>query len=231
MKKCNHCGLSVRTDRATCPLCLNLLTEDDGAAEELSYPHRKARPIDRKNFYYRAMIFLSVGASLITLLINLLTRKEGGSFWCAYVALGAFYAFMLFRTAVLTRTRVIQKITVQLICACILLWGINFFASPTVDWALGYAIPMLCVGMNTVSLILALARRNSYRESFGAFFLSQLIGMVPFVLSLAGVDAFRGIPVLWAPLASMCVSLLVILQAFTISWKTTKEELKKRFHV
>ncbi len=230
MKKCKYCDLLVKTDRATCPLCLNPLSEDDGVQEERGYPKRQSRPLDKKSLFYRAVVFFCLGSTAVSVLVNLLTRGEDGPFWFPFVAFGAFYAFMLFRTVVLKRSYVFRKLAVQLISASVLLWGVNHFATPQIDWAMGYAIPMLAFAMNLVLLILSLTARHLYREGFGAFFLSQLIGVVPFLLWMLGVDCFRAIPSFWAPLTSACLSLLVLLEAFTISGRTTKEEFKKRFH-
>lgn len=79
MKQCPKCEVNINTNRKTCPLCYEKLTDlDKEKLEHSIYPEYR-QPKKKTNFFFRSAIFLAIAAMIITALVNIVTYNEEGT--------------------------------------------------------------------------------------------------------------------------------------------------------
>lgn len=226
MKWCEHCNVSVNTERKICPLCFNSLKELDEKIDYACYPKREKKE-KKKNLLYKTVCFICIISILISLIVDFFTHVEGSNWWSLYVVISVFYVFSLFRGTIYTRIYAIKRLIIQEVVVSILLVVINLLSSD-IKWALSIVIPCVFLATNSTNMIIMLANKKYFGDNVFPVLLSLLLGCVPFILELC--DVITG-DKLWAPLTSFCYSIVLCLGIFIFGGKLLKEEFSKRFHV
>lgn len=225
MKRCPSCNIKVNTDRKTCPLCYDILIDVDNVKlEEPIYPLYSLKK-NKKNLFIKTIIFVCLLTSIVTLFINLITRKEGESLWFPYIAASMLYIFILIRNCILSKYNTAFRIVVQMISLSVLMYIIDYFSGYT-GWSINYVIPLLSVVSSFTIVIVLLARKVKYSEYIFCLISSIILGTIPFILWV-----FKLVEVLWPSLFAVCFSFMVFLGIIIFADKLTKEEFKKRFHI
>lgn len=225
MKKCHSCNVYINTERKTCPLCYDILEDVDGKElEKPTYPLYSIKK-NKKNLFIKTVIFICLFTTIITLFIDLVTRKSGEKFWFPYVGASMLYIFILIRNCILSKNNTAFRIVVQMISLSVLVYVIDYFSGYT-GWSINYVIPLLSVVSSFTIVIVLLARKVKYSEYIFCLISSLILGTIPFILWL-----FKLVGVLWPSLFAVCFSLMVFLGIIIFADKATKEEFKKRFHI
>lgn len=222
MKYCNQCQVSVNNPIERCPLCFAQLIQQDAQPEQQSYPGVLLRA-ERYNLIRRILFMISLTISVICVTINLVTAQ--GLTWSLIVLGNITYMWVAITTAVKKRTKLGHNLLIQTISLALLLILIDRFTG-NLNWALNYVVPFLFMTATLCITIILLIKRMDVRSFILYFFLTALIGFVPILLMAMGL-----VTVLWPSLASAIYSGLSLVSLFVFADRSTKEELKKRFHV
>lgn len=225
MKRCPSCKINIDTNRKTCPLCYDILEDlDNEELEKPTYPLYVVKK-NKGNWFLKSVIFICILTTLLTLMINLVTRKDGERLWFPYVAASMLYVFILIRNCILSKNNTAFKILVQMLSISLLVYIIDYFSGYK-GWSINYVIPMLSAASSFTIVIVLLAKKVKYSEYIFCLISSLILGMVPFILWI-----FKQVWVLWPSLVAASFSLVVFLGIIIFADKATKEEFKKRFHI
>jgi len=225
MKQCPKCGVSINTNRKTCPLCYEKLNDlDKEKLEYTVYPEYR-QPKKKTNFFLKSTIFLAITAILITALVNLVTYNEESSWWSFYVLVSMVYFLVLINSSILSRGNPAKKIIVQMITISVLVVMVDFIAHST-GWSYTYVVPFLSLASSVTIGIILLTKSIRYSDYIIYLLSSLFIGLIPFVLWI-----FKLVPILWPSLAAACFSLVIFLAMLVFADREIRDEFKKRFHI
>jgi len=225
MKQCPKCEVNINTNRKTCPLCYEKLTDlDKEKLEHSIYPEYR-QPKKKTNFFFRSAIFLAIAAMIITALVNIVTYKEEGGWWSFYVLVSMAYFLVLIKYSIISRGNPAKKIVIQMIALSILVVVVDFIARST-GWSYTYVVPFLSLASSATIGIILLTKSIRYSDYILYLFSSLLIGLIPFILWI-----FKLVKVLWPSLTAACFSLVVFLAMLVFADREIRDELRKRFHI
>ena len=222
MKYCNKCGVSVGNPARHCPLCHALLEQRGAEPEVPSYPP-VLQLAERYSLILRVLIMLSLTVSVVCLTVNALTTR--GTWWSLVVIGGILYMWIAVGTAVLRSTKPGYNILIQVLSLAALLVLIDWFAGHR-GWSLNYVVPFLFLCATASITVIIIVRRMDARGFILYLFLMALLGFVPVILLLFGL-----VTVAWPSLAAAIYSGLSLFGLFLFADRSTKQELKKRFHI
>ncbi|HHU56276.1 MAG TPA: hypothetical protein GXZ48_06290 [Acholeplasmataceae bacterium] len=222
MKNCIKCGVKLNTTRKTCPLCGQLLEGQDNENQISLYP-KYVNEQKHINLLQRILLYISILAILISVLINFLTYR--GVLWSIYVVLGVLYGWILLRLTIMSRTNIAGRLLIQLIATSLVTYGVER-VSQSENWALEYVVPFLCIITMIAILIILLIKKMKLTDYIYYLILAVLISWVPMILYWTKV-----VTVLWPSIAAAGVGVAIILGMIIFADTATKDELKKRFHI
>lgn len=223
MKVCQKCKVNVDTYRKTCPLCGQILHDDENNREyenlypDYEFPNRKV------NLVMRILLFASISSIGIALMVNILTFS--GSYWSFYVILGVLYAWILLRITIISRKNIADKLLIQLFALSILTYGVELISESS-GWALEYVVPFLCIATTIAIVIIIMIKPMRYSDYVSYFLIIFLISWVPLILYFSSV-----INIAWPSVTAASFSLMILFGMITFADRATKDELKKRFHI
>lgn len=222
MKYCKECGVSVGNPLDHCPLCHAYLERRDAEPEVPSYPP-VLQMAERYNLIQRVLVMLSLTVSLVCLTINLLVSAR--PLWSLIVISGILYMWVAIGSAVRRAARLGYNILIQVLSLAVLLVVIDWFSGHQ-GWSLNYVVPFLFVCATASITVIIIVRRMDIRGFVLYFFLMALLGFVPVILL-----AFGLVTVAWPSLVAAMYSGLSLIGLFVFADRSTKQELKKRFHL
>lgn len=225
MKYCSSCNVLVDNPIERCPLCFTSLTQHDASPEFQSYPSLLQKAA-RYNLLLRILIMLSLTACAVCVTVNLLTLSRwGGMLWSLVVVGNIAYMWIAVSTAVRKRAKLGVNIIVQVISLSLLMLLLDWFSGQN-NWALNYVVPFLLITATLSITIITIIRRMDAGSFILYFFLIALMGFIPIFLLAFGLTTVR-----WPALVSAGYSGLSLISLFIFADRTTKQELKKRFHI
>lgn len=222
MKYCNSCKVNVDNPIEHCPLCFSTLVQKDSEPELQSYP-ALLQKAERYNILHRILIMLSLTVSTVCLSINILVQHRVS--WSLVVIGNILYTWIAISTAIGKRAKLGHNILIQVISLAALMVLIDWFAGRG-NWALNYVVPFLFITATMCITIIIIVRRMDSRSFILYFFLTALIGFIPILLVALGQ-----VTVLWPSVVSAIYSGLSLISLFIFADRTTKQELRKRFHI
>lgn len=220
MQYCEHCKVSIRDNKKTCPLCQNKLPEQTRKEEDI-FPEIPMRY--HSNFAIRIMIFLSVSIIVCSYAIHLLFPVSIN--WPMYVISVIACMWVILIVAIRKRHSIPKSIVWQVgiisILAIIWDWRTGFHG-----WSLDYIIPLLCVAAMIVLYIIAKIMHVSPREYLVYLLLDILYGFIPILFIL-----LKWIKVQFPSIISIAVSIISLSALLLFEGESIKDELKKRMHL
>lgn len=222
MKYCKKCGVTVANPVVACPLCYAHVEQYDSQPELPSYPPVLQRA-ERYNLVRRILVLLSLMVSVICVTINALTFEK--TWWSLIVVGNVVYMWVAIGTAMRRRSKLGYNLLIQVISLAALLVLIDRVSGRS-NWALNYVVPFLLV-TGTISIsIITIVRRMDSRSFILYLFLTALLGFVPLLLLAVGL-----VTVLWPSLTAALYSGFSLVSLFVFADRSTKQELKRRFHL
>ncbi len=223
MKTCSICNISVYDSQEHCPLCFQKF--DNSVKTVVSYP--KYEEIIKKRTPLKNLpLFLSVSASIICLLINLLT--VGHTFWALIVIVSLLYLNSVWFLVHSKKLHYGKKVIINYILLSFTLVVIDFSSSMKF-WSTDYVFPFLSLLVTIYLMVLSLRNRTMFVEYFGYILITMLISGVPAVISF--IFLISGFPYApWALFAVAISSIIITFGLYLFADKMLKEELKKKFH-
>ena len=143
MKKCENCGVTVKTNHNICPLCNRQLEVVDNkkiqGADPFT-PYEKLITDKSSEILYKIFLFISIIASAVCLTINLMTSFL--PFWSLIVIIAIIYCWVLVVHTILSRRSVFEKIFLQVGVIVALLFVCEWVSSSD-KWMVNYVIPSM----------------------------------------------------------------------------------------
>ncbi len=218
MKYCDHCGLSVRTTRRTCPLCQAELTGEG----ETALPEIKS-VYNQFVLFFKFLLWGTAVGAIAAVAVNLMIPQSGR--WWHYVLLGELCFWVLFLTAIRRRTNIPRGIVGQVFWICIfsVVWDAM---TAWHSWSIDFVIPCTCMVAIVALGVVGPVLRLPPGDYIGCILADAFFGIVPLVFYLTDLSDF-----VYLSLTSVAVSVLAIVSIFIFSGKQMRAELERRFHL
>lgn len=218
MKYCPHCKVSVTGRGAHCPLCQGELS---GEGTPPAFP--ALTPVRTHKFFLRLLVFLSIAAALICVLINYIIPTN--VFWAFFVVAGIACIWLSVGVALRKRRDLLKNISWQafLLSMLSILWDV---CTRWRAWSVNFVVP--CIFLTTMLLTPLLARimRLPRRSYLVYFCLVGGFGLIPAAFLLTGL-----VTVPLPSLLSVGVSLVSLVALGVFGGPVILEELRRRFHL
>lgn len=230
MKRCLKCNVNVNTYRKTCPLCGELLSNDNEPITVVPYPSHKVT-IVKRNITLRIIVFISIVAVIASIAINYLTFENSHSYWSAYVVASIIYFWILLRHTILSKANMAFKMVVQTFAVSLFVVALDLFSTypdMSISWSVDYVIPFVTIASTSTIIFIVAIKKIFYKDYLMHLFISIILGFVPTILYIVGIVDKRHA---WPSIAAGGLSLVVILGIIIFADSETKREIKKRFHI
>lgn len=220
MQYCNHCQVHIRGNKQECPLCRNILPEDDNDQDEI-YP--EIPPSYERHLAIRIMVFISIVSIVSSFVIyNIFPSNIN---WPIYVVFGLLSMWLSLIVVVQKRHNITKNIMWQVTIVSVLSvlwdWKIGWKG-----WSLDYLIPIVCVSAMFVMYVTAKVMRLSIRDYIMYFLLDGLFGVIPILFIL-----FNWVNVLYPSIISVAASIIFLSAILIFQGENIKIELDKRMHI
>lgn len=220
MRRCASCDITVQSPGDVCPLCHVPLPE--GERDTALYPpYEEVVRHRRENQLWRKIVrFLLVSASLICMLIDLLTA---GLSWSLIVAASCAY-FLIVEAWINARRAIGAKVLLPAIFMIVYLTAIDLITGYD-GWSLDYIAPLILLATMLVMTSIVLARRLQWRDYL--MFILALAGfsLIPLLLLLVGV-----IQVAWPTLVCLFTAAIALAAMFSFD-RTMIAQIRRRMHM
>lgn len=218
MKYCDHCRLSVRTTRETCPLCQAPLTgEGESALPEIKSVYNQFI------LFFKLLLFGTIAGAIAAVAINLMLPQSGR--WWHYVVLGVVCFWILLITAIRRRMNIPRNIVNQVFWICVfsVIWD-----ALTVwhGWSIDFVIPCACMVAIIALGVVGKVLRLPPSDYLGCILADAIFGIVPLVFYLTDLLHF-----VYLSLSCVAVSAIAVISIFIFYGKQMRTDLARRFHV
>jgi hypothetical protein len=221
MQYCDKCRVHIRGSQKVCPLCGNIIPENDDGNDEVF-------PIiptiyQEFNIFIRLLILVSISAVIISFAINVIFTKE--SRWSLLVAAGILCMWISLFFIIRKKNNIPKTIIWQVVILSILSvmwdWSIGWLG-----WSIDYVIPSICVGAMIVMAISAKLLKIGVRDMIIYILVDAIFGFIPIIFILLGKLNVIFPSVICVAASAISLSALIIFQGDNI-----KAELKRRMHI
>ncbi len=93
-------------------------------------------------------------------------------------------------------------------------------------WSTTFVIPFTTVVVALLFTIIAVTKKNNFKEYFGYLLATAFISICPIALYLLNLTGQ-----LWSSLVASLACLIISIGLYIFSGQSLKDELKKRFHI
>lgn len=227
MKKCNKCNVFVNTYKKTCPLCGEILENDNETLEVVPYPNYKVQ-VKKKNVALKVISFLLIVASLASVVINYYTFSYNHIPWSAIIVYSSLYTWLFLKHTILSKHTLAKRFVVLSIATSILFMVIDIASSNdyNLSWSIDFMLPFIMMASTFTILFILFIKKIKYKSYLLHLIASIMLGFIPFILMLLNITQIN-----WPSIASGCVSLFTLIGIFIFADDQTKNELKKRLHI
>ena len=232
MKYCPHCHVSVNNDRKKCPLCYQILEDDNKPMDYQPYPKKKIK--EKMSLVTKILLFVSLVAVIASIVVNIYTfNNEHPLYWCVLVVVGVPYIWLSVRYVILSRGNIPTKIFSQSLSTMVLVVLVELCVclvtrvNRETMWSLNYALPSLLMATSIGMFVLATVKKEFYCDSIMYLFILSLLEGVYFLFYQLGLCFY----IKWMALATIGTGVITLIAMFVFHFKDTTEEFKKRFHL
>lgn len=221
MKFCDKCGVTVEGNRQACPLCQAELRVLDGRSEE-TFPVIPT-VYKKHNLFFRILIFISVAACVISVLINVMVPT---SVWWSLFVLAGIGCMWVTLAIVVNKRRNIPKCMLYhavLLSAFGVLWDVF---TGWRGWSLDYVVPIACITAMIVMSITCRVLKLHLEEYVIYLIIAAFFGIVPIVFLLVGC-----LNVILPSLLCVGASILSVAALCIFEGERMIAELKRRLHL
>ncbi len=216
--------MNIDTERSYCPLCGDQLV-DLGGEVGIEFPTAIAKgKMGKRGFMSKLFFALSTLVAVICVIINMATYKLAPIRWSVVASMGIFYSWYLVSRCIIKRGNATKVLFRQLVTISILLFSIDAFLTDYAFWSLCYAVPFLSISINIAIVIIALANMLYFRDHLHYSTLTFACGALQIIWLFF-------MPVKWAIIASVAVSITAFVIIGVVAQKNLSGELKKRLHL
>lgn len=220
---CKHCKITVKNNINICPLCHEILTNDNEEFVE-TLPLRIKPTVNPSAVFSRIFIFTALNIIILFSVINAIWIHQ--YLWTILVTLLLMYTYVLVKNTILSNKNVARKIFTQTlfisaICIIIQYWIIK----TPYEWCFTYAIPLVSLLSAIMLGIFTFINIQDARE-----FLLYFLGIAFFGFTPIIINNFINIKVIWPAVVSALASVTIVLSLLCFASKELIKEIIKKFH-
>lgn len=215
-----RCNVKIEDDTLICPLCRSVLEE--GGKGTKSYPNARIHT-RRLKLFSNILLFLVLLTSAVCGYVNYMTYQNVA--WSLIVDAGLFYAFLIFRLAIVGdsgyRTKM-MTLTFFAVLYVILIDDIVGYRG----WSVNYVLPGAIILVDMAVIVLMIVNHRNWQSYLLFQLLMILCSIIPLILVWTDV--------ITKPLCSVLsfgLSVFLFLGTLIIGDRRARIELKRRFHV
>lgn len=225
MKKCTNCGINIIDNTNHCPLC-RCVVKEDKTAENIfkgigGYPDAVALT-KRYRFIGNLILFLSICASLICLMLNIYLANEIA--WSVLVILSLIYGNIIVHYAILGQSGYRQKAIIIALIGIGVVIGIDAITGYKA-WSVNFVFPGAIILLDIGIIVLMIVNRRNWQS----YMMTQILMVI---LSIAGLILEALDIITWPYLmqGAMAGSLLLFIGTLILGDRRARVEMKRRFH-
>ncbi|MGN0343029.1 MAG: DUF6320 domain-containing protein [Roseburia sp.] len=220
MSKCKVCHVDIRDESSVCPLCHNVIEQDDSS--ENFYPDvrfftKKMRMVSN------VMLFLIIVIAAVVTYINYACTN--GFWWSFIVDAGLVYVYLVFRFVILGnsgyRVKMMGMTLVSILYLLLIDWVTGYRG-----WALNFVLPGAILVLDLGIFVLMFVNLRNWQSYLPLQLWMVVCSLVPGLFCLIH---WITLPVL--SVVAFGVSLFLFLGTLIIGDRRARTELKRRFHV
>ena len=220
MRKCRNCKVEILDATAVCPLCNSVLEVSGEGEGGTGYPDVKAA-VRKLSFIVRLYSFLAIVSEAALVTINYLYFH--GIWWSAITGICILYFYVTLKYSLQKNKGYQAVLLVQVIGAVLLVIAADNIAGYR-GWSVNYVLPGAILLLNgTIATLMVINASN-----WQSYILMQIFTAFA---SASCVWRFGIITKPLLSLASLAVSLCLLLGTLIFGDRKAKAELKRRFHV
>lgn len=222
MKYCKSCKLDIYEHHEFCPLCKSSL----GAPSDSIYQYPeytdlvlsrflKAREISRKVIY---------SIIIVSLFLNIMFLDQLTHLYFLPFSMFLLYLFTLVFDTLNMSRRLGRRIINNYMMLSLLFVSVDVGLGYT-GWSFEYALPLLSIMVSILSLMNLMIYEKEYEDSITYILAMIVFNVLPILLWI-----ILGLDVLWPSIASLSVSIVIVLLMILFTRKQFASEIKKRIH-
>lgn len=222
MQNCENCKVLIKGNHKVCPLCGNLIQNDEENIEEEQFPNIPTI-FQEFNIFIRMLILVSISIVVISFAVNAIFTKE--SKWSMLVASSVLCMWVSLFFIIRKKNNIPKTIIFQVALIGILsvMWD---YSMGWIGWSIDYVIPSICVVAMIAMAIAAKILRIGVRDLIFYLFVDGVFGFVPIIFILFGGLNIKFPSIICVAASAISLSALIIFEGDNI-----KTELNKRMHI
>lgn len=219
MKKCNKCNVRVNINSLNCPLCKNILIDNE--INDNIFP-TIANNYQKHNLLFKILGLISICGILICLFINYLINKEIS--WSGFVIAGIACFWLTLKLAIFKGNNFMSILFKEfnLIILITFLWD---YFTDFHKWSINYVIPFMAIIYIFFIFIMQIFYRKKIKEYIVLVYLNCLVGLLSGFLLL-----FDIITVKWPSVIAVNISIIILVFLAIFNNKHLRRELARKFH-
>lgn len=219
MRVCNRCDVTIMNDIKNCPLC-GRLTNETSPEYELDFPQN----ISRKKYQNPIKIILFIAFAIICINITVDIVQPSYKILSILIMVSTFYATFVTVVGIRSHRNVGFMLLANTFALSLFITFIDYYLDFK-KWSLNYVIPALVIVASAAITIIIILKPMLLRDYIIYQFTIALMGIGILLLVVFGVVTVR-----WPSITSCIYCLLLCVGMFIFKDKSTRHELKKRFH-
>jgi len=227
MKTCEKCAVSVAGDFEKCPLCQNILANNNNNHDNKNddsgiFPFIPLA-IHKHSLLFRLLQLCSAVLVIVSFAVNWMLPQSG--FWSIFVVAGVACVWFSLIFAIRTRRNILKNLTYQVTIVSILsvLWDVS---TGWRGWSVDFVIPIAFVSAMSATAFIAQILKIQTETYMIYSLLLILYGIIPVIFVLSGLSA-----IIYPSLICTACSFILFAALLIFEGKNMIEELKRRLHL
>ena len=230
MKKCNRCNLYVKDNGNICPLCGELISDEDNLNTDNQINNTPMYPaiefnLDAFHLLKKIFTFIAFLTTIILFVINYATYDTAPILWSLIPVASIFYGMLTIYYSIFNNSNVASKILVQTIGAsilCIIIDNVIGYKG----WSVNFIVPALILVSNLVIIILMIVNPMKRQTYFMYQLTITIFSIISFALCFTRIITRKEFAIV---AGIICVISLV--GSIIFGDKGFHNELIRRFHI
>lgn len=221
MKYCDKCKVKVEGRRKYCPLCQNLLSGSDSDQVEV-FP-QVATMYKKYTIFFRIMIFVSVAAAVISVMLNILIPSKRAWSFFVIVGIGCMWASLY--TAINKRNNMPKNIIYQfcIVAVIVMIWD---YITGRNGWSIDYVIPIMCIVTMVFLAVISKIMRMQVEDYILYLIIGGVFGILPVIFIATGK-----LKVIYPSVICVAASIISLTALLIFYGPSMRAELRRRLHM
>ena len=232
MNRCKSCGVFVKTNKKTCPLCGDVLDVITNDSYEFLYPKFEVKA-SKENLTLRLLTLLSIIGIVVSLTVNYLLNpiKDLKSFditkyWSIVSLISVITINVIVKYMILSKDNFAKRLIVTSIFVSLTVVSVDYFLNSTHTFSLDYVITFIQMAVLLTLILMVVISKKLYSKYFTFILYSILLNIIQILFLIFNLSN-----VSWVVLSSVLFGIFTFLGMIIICPKQTKKEFSKRLHI